>query len=205
MTISVSLVYPLQSTNAQTFNSSSTRANATTLETQLQWAVYANDKFGFSVEYPLSWIISEKENRFESGADLTIESPEIGTPDYGQFTFVGPTPSPTNNIIVLTNLGIKETIGAYDIDYERRLIEDANMTKYEIDGEKAGAFTYVMDSTEFIDGETITTPVTAIEFVTTIHDGKSYFFSFLAGTGNFDNPTLTQIREHMFGSIKWLN
>jgi hypothetical protein len=30
-------------------------------------------------------------------------------------------------------------------------------------------------------GETVTTPITAIEFVGTVHDGKSYFFSYLAG------------------------
>jgi hypothetical protein len=40
-----------------------------------------------------------------------------GTADSGQFTFVGPTPAPTNNIRVLTNLAIKETIGTYDVGY----------------------------------------------------------------------------------------
>jgi hypothetical protein len=87
---------------------------------------------------------------------------------------------PTNNIRLLTNLAIKSTIGTYDVDYETRLIEDANVTKYVVGGERAGAFTNVMDSKEFVDGETVTTPTTAIEFVGTVHDGKSYFFSFLA-------------------------
>ncbi len=31
-----------------------------------------------------------------------------GTADYGRFTFVDPTPAPTNNIRVLTNLAIRD-------------------------------------------------------------------------------------------------
>jgi hypothetical protein len=31
-----------------------------------------------------------------------------GTEDYGRFTFVDPTPAPTNNIRVLTNLAIRD-------------------------------------------------------------------------------------------------
>jgi hypothetical protein len=64
---------------------------------------------------------------------------------------VGPKPAPTNNIRLLTNLAIKSTIGTYDVDYETRLIEDANVTKYVVGGERAGAFTNVMDSKEFVD------------------------------------------------------
>jgi hypothetical protein len=45
---------------------------------------------------------------------------------------VGPKPVPTNNIRLLTNLAIKSTIGTYDVDYETRLIEDANVTKYVV-------------------------------------------------------------------------
>ena len=121
------------------------------------------------------------------------------------FNFADAPPTTTSNIRVLTNLAIKEVIGGFDSDYEKRLIESANVTKYGIGGEKAGAFTYVLDSKDYTDGETTTTPVSAIEVVTTIHDGKSYIFSFFASPENFDNPTLTEIRQHMFNSIKWLD
>ena len=147
--------------------------------------------------------MSEKQNRFESGVDLTIESPDIGSPDYGSFTFSGPTPAPTSNIKVLTNLGIEEIVGEFDVDYERRLIDDANVTKYKIDNEQAGVFTYVLDSKDLDDTTSI--PVTAAEVVTTIHDGEVYIFQFIASPDKFDNPIVTQIRQHMFNSIRWLS
>ena len=42
------------------------------------------------------------------------------------------------------------------------------------------------------------------EVVTTNHNKDSYIFQFIASPDNFDNPSLTQIRQHMFNSIKWL-
>jgi hypothetical protein len=201
--ISVSLVYPFQLIQAQILNSNSTQANTTTTNSQAQWKVYTNDKFGFSVEYPPSWIISEKQNRFESGVEAAIESPDLGGSNYGSFVLADASPSATSNIRILTNLFVNEVIGGFDADYEKRLIERANLTKYKFSGERTGAFTYVLDRKDFTDGETTTTPVTAIEVVTAIHDGKSYLFSFLASTENFDNPTLSEIRQHMFNSIKW--
>jgi hypothetical protein len=96
-------------------------------------------------------------------------------------------------------------IGGFDVDYDGRLIEGANTTRYQIDGERSGAFTYVLDKKDFTSGETTTTPDSAIEEVATIHDGKEYIFSFVASPENFDNPTLTQIRQHMFDSIRWVN
>jgi hypothetical protein len=74
------------------------------------------------------------------------------------------------------------------------------VTKYEIDGEKAGAFTFVIDSKEYVNP----VPVVTIEVVSTIHNGKGYVFQFMSKKDNFDNPTLTDIRQHMFNSIKWL-
>jgi hypothetical protein len=178
----VSLDYPLQGTHGQTSSSNSTQLNTTSNITQLndtsseseiQWAVYANDNFGFSMEYPLSWIVSEKQNRFESGYDLTVEGPDRSDSNWGQFDFSGPEPA-ASNVRVLANLALKDIIGGFNVDNEYRLIEGVNMTRYKIGGETAGAFTYVVDSKDFVDGESITTPVDAAEAVVTNHDGKEY-------------------------------
>jgi hypothetical protein len=56
------------------------------------------------------------------------------------------TPSPTNSILQL-----KRQLELMTLTM-RRLTEDANVTKYLVEGERAGAFTYVMDSKEFVDG-----------------------------------------------------
>jgi hypothetical protein len=45
----------------------------------------------------------------------------------------------------LTNLSLDAIIGGFSTEYERRVIENTNTTKYQIDGKPAGAFTYVED------------------------------------------------------------
>jgi hypothetical protein len=205
LTVSVLHLCPLQSIDAQTFETNSTQTNLTTSSSLLQWAVYTNDEFGFSVEYPQSWVIEERENRFENTVDVGIIAPDDFDPNWGRFNLLYSSPSSTSNIRVLTNLLIDSIVGSYDTDYDKRLIESANITKYQIGGERAGAFTYVLDSRDYSSGETITTPVHAVEAVGTIHDGKEYVFSFVASPESFDNTTLTNIRQRMFNSIKWLN
>jgi hypothetical protein len=203
---SVSGVYPLQAINGQTFDSNSTQANTTTTGSQIQWANYTNDKFGFSVEHPLSWIIEERQNRFENTVETAIIAPGTKSdPNWGRLNFVYASPSTTTNIRVLTNLLMDAAIGGFDVTYDGRLIEGANTTRYQIGGERSGAFTYVLDKKDFTGGETTTTPDSAIEEVATIHDGKEYIYSFVASPENFDNSALTQIRQHMFDSIRWVN
>jgi hypothetical protein len=58
--------------------------------------------------------------------------------------------------------------------YGHRLIKDKNTTRYKIDGEPAGAFTYVVDSKD-ID---YTEPMLAYEKIITIHNGYAYSFEF---------------------------
>ncbi len=50
---------------------------------QTQWRVYVDDKFGSSVEFPEFWIIDEKQYRFEKRVELSIELPGLSNPDYG--------------------------------------------------------------------------------------------------------------------------
>jgi PsbP-like protein len=193
---SVSLILSLQTIYPQTSGTNSTRS--TPADSQIQWKVYVNDKFGFTVEYPQFWIIDEKQNRFEYRPELLISSPELSNPDYGQFGFTSAPPSPTDNITLMTDLSAENTINS--VYGEMRLIEDTNVTRYKIDGEKAGAYIYVLDER---DSVTESKPVVAAEVVVTIHNGKAYMFQFLARPSNFDSPTLTEIRQHMFNSIKW--
>ena len=83
-------------------------------DTQVHWANYTNDKFGFSVEYPQSWIIREKQNRFETGAEATIESPDWAesrndkNKSIGTLDFIGAEPTPASNIEELTNRLLQE-------------------------------------------------------------------------------------------------
>mgnify|MGYP003580463528 CR=1 FL=1 len=107
-----------------------------------------------------------------------------------------------NNITELTDRPIRIHTGEMGPDVEGRLIEDIDFTKYNINGEPAGAFTYVWDRMNLNNTEPV--PYAAFEQVITIHNNNSYSFEFTAGIDNFDDPTLADMRNHMFNSIKWL-
>jgi hypothetical protein len=91
---SVSLPYPLQLINAQTSELNSVQSNESAAT---EWKVYANGRFGFSIEYPRSWIVEEKQNRFDRGFEVVIQSPQFPSKD-GGFFFTTPERAPTDNI-----------------------------------------------------------------------------------------------------------
>ena len=105
---------------------------------------------------------------------------------------------------MLTNVAAKQLVANFEAGYEKRLIETPDMNKYKVGGEQAGAFTYVLKKNDYLDDSTPTTLGTATEIVDTIHDGKAFMLQFIASGENFDNPVLSEIRQHMFKSLKWL-
>jgi hypothetical protein len=82
-----------------------------------------------------------------------------------------------------------------------RLIQNPDMTKYQIGGERAEAFTYGLEDS--INGTLV--PALTTEEITTIHNEKPYHFEFGASAKDFDNPVVMEVRQHMFDSIKWLD
>lgn len=52
------------------------------------------------------------------------------------------------------------------------------------------------------DGLTLGTDA---EVVVTVHNGTGYILQFISDAENFDSPRTSDIRQHMFNSIKWLN
>jgi hypothetical protein len=103
----------------------------------LEWKTYSNDKFGFSVEYPSNWIINEKTNRFEFGPALSIQSTEDPTsPLSGKFDFVKDGQPPFNDITRLTEFGKEGFENKQNVNYEIRVVDDVNSSKYTIGGKK---------------------------------------------------------------------
>lgn len=217
----ISLFSPSQSSFAQpeggAIVNDTTVRNDTAIQNNLpqseqleQWKTYTNDRAGYSVEYPQSWIVSE----FADGI-VDLKSPT----ETETFTFIEILAEPgangtSDDIEAFTDLAIDETLAFGERgDFTRQLASDANMTKYKLDGEPAGTFTYnLVTKPEFYD-----IPPTAIsttEVVTVIHDGRSYVFQFSAPTDEFNSQVpvdvfnstkTTEMREHMFNSIRWLN
>jgi hypothetical protein len=85
-----------------------------------------------------------------------------------------------------------------DINDKRHLGEDVNTSKYIIDGERAGSFTYG----DLNKG--IGIPLLGVEFINTIHNGNYYVFGFASNAKHLDDTQASAIRTHMLNSIKWL-
>jgi hypothetical protein len=163
---------------------------------QLQSNVYFDNfvsKAGkFSIDYPKSWTIKEK-NRFDEpdAVNLTIYK-EGGTFAEWRITFGQ------------SNISVPEVVQLmYDRDpgnkFITRNVEPINLTKYTIDGEAAATYisAYKSISPEY------DIPIGA-QVVVTKHNGTIYAFQFASFSDEFDSPELTNIREHMLESIRWL-
>ena len=197
-------VFTSQTTVAQVSSNSTNMTDGVSMaQSNLYWKNFTSSNLGLAIEYPQTWQVIQKQNRFEEGPDITFEPADgsILDSNYASFSIGSLGIAPFDNVKVLANIGLKSLLDDFDVDYERRMIENVNTEKYVIDGEKAGSFTYVEEST---DPDTEYLPGIGIEMVNTVHNGQYYIFSFKSSTDFFDTPEVTKIRQHMFNSIKWL-
>jgi hypothetical protein len=166
----------------------------------ITWKNYSNNEFGFRIEYPSDWIVKEKQNRFEPGIKLIIRSTENPSSSiYSDFAFGGSGPISSSDVATLTEDEKKQTIdNNLDINDERHLVEDVNTSKYIIDGERAGSFTYG----DLNKGAGV--PLLGVESINTIHNGNYYVFGFASNAKHFDDTQASAIRTHMLNSFKWL-
>jgi hypothetical protein len=163
----------------------------------LSWETYNSDRLGLSIKHPSTWDIHEKENRFEKGVDLGMETRE----ESGRRTFSANLENPTNttDIAELTDTIMDRDVGGYfDINREIRLMEATNTTRYTIDGEKAGSFITVIHNKNDTSDLGI-----AAEWVVTTHNGRTFVFIFSSPGEDFDTQYVTEMRKQMFDSIKW--
>jgi hypothetical protein len=184
----------------------------------IEWKNYNSTASGLSIDYPSTWNIQDKQNRFEEtcsncteGIDLTIDSfvnvsgiIHLLDPDFMSFAVITHPEVPDRNITTLTTTimdGLLESDKTQidSQDFENRLIEGVNTSRYKIGGENAGSFITVFEekNNDYKD---------AYEYVVTIHNNRVYQFSFMSSpAGVFDTPRVTEIRKHMLDSIKWLD
>jgi hypothetical protein len=177
----------------------------------IEWKNYNSTASGLSIDYPSTWKIQDKQNRFEEscsncpeGTDLEINSfanvsGEIRPldPVFMKFAVLIEPEVPDRNITTLTT-GLMDSDLEPTEDFENRLIEGVETSRYKIDGENSGSYITVVEEK---DGDY----KQVYEWVVTIHNNQLYRFTFISDTEVFDTPRVTEIRKHMFDSIKWLN
>jgi hypothetical protein len=150
----------------------------------IEWKNFNSTRLGLSIDYPSTWNIQEKQNRFEEGSDLTIDSfvnvnsgpngkVQLVDPDYMSFAVFTNPEVPDRNITTLTTTimhGQLEYANSHMDDLKNRLIEGVNTSRYKIGGEDAGSFITVFEDTDY---------KAAYEYVVTVHNNQVYDFSFM--------------------------
>lgn len=158
-----------------------------------EWKTYSNSNYGFSVEYPSTWSVFEKSNRFEPGSFVNIS-------DYSY---------PIANVFTLGNFilhspysdihSLNEQLNLFALVPGVEIIEGSSMSKYTIDGEPAGTFMIA-----YKDPNSLSNVYKVVESIATLHNDNMYVFGFSGASSFYDNASNAEIRTHILNSIKWL-
>jgi hypothetical protein len=102
----------------------------------IEWKTYSNEIVGISFNYPSNWDVVEKENRFDTGPDVTVSE---GLTKF----FVMKLDEDGNDAMKLFGLADATKFmegGETEDDIDSTVIEKTSLTKHEIGGEKTGSF-----------------------------------------------------------------
>jgi len=161
----------------------------------LQYLNYSSEKYQIQFQYPSTWTVHEKTNRFETGSDIKISS--------------GFTPSGSIGIGYADDLNrgygssdlqtaVIEFFKGMTSDYskEQRTIEAPSFIS--IDGYRAGTFLFTSK-----DKYETNSPEIAMQIWMIFVGSHGYDINFLATTDNYDSPENIEIRDHFIKSIKF--
>lgn len=173
--------------------------------TTIQWKKFVNEIIGISLEYPSDWGVSYVlDNYFyiqPKHEAFSIDKYPIGT--YFRYFDVGK--SPYNDLEALNRVLAIEDLDRSDEDTDYEIIEKPNAEKYIIDGETAGAFSYKeISHLDYSPDEYSPDVIFNVEVINMIQDEKSIVFEFKYPSNKIDEKSITQIKDRMFNSIKWL-
>ena len=165
---------------------------------EIEWKNHTSPHHKLSLEYPADWVLEEgKESRFDGYKELTVNDYDPVTGKHLSFS-VSNVDMPEGPIAKLE--ADKDSNDNRDADgiIQTKIIEDIQPYENKIDGEDAysllSAMTFGSDTEAGNAGLELTT----------FHNGQGFvFFFFTIPAKLFDDPKITEIREHMINSIKW--
>ena len=156
----------------------------------IRYLPYTNQKLGISFEYPSSWTLDEKENRFDIGAEAMVYD------GLNMFKVLFREDSMKEFI---DSLGFETVAESMEdsISNPTNLIEGMNFDKYSIDGKETATFLYLAQTELGID-----LPTQA--FIVN-DDGSLVNFGYQDTKSNFDTPESQGVMNHIINSIKFFN
>jgi hypothetical protein len=154
---------------------------------------YTSDKYQIQFQYPSTWQLTERQNRFEEGVDIKVQ----GSTPYGMIMvqYVNLTDLFGMDFTELFYDLYKEDIGAYD--REIRVIEQPSF--FNVDGQKAG--TYLYTTKDKYEEYAIAMPIQ--KWIISVGD-HGYFLAFSSSINAYDTPEIKQIRDTLIKSVKFL-
>ncbi len=158
---------------------------------QVDWKNYTSDKLQISFEYPSDWTLTEKANRFDQGAEITVHK------DQDYFFVMEPSPGPYvmnfETVVSVYYQGLLLNGVSKNID----IIEGPIFDKYIIDNKPTASILFVIDS---LGGER------GVREAIKINEGnKLQDIIFESSPSDFDLLENQNIRNHIINTFKFLS
>ena len=152
------------------------------------WTTYMNNDISF--DYPSDWEVEEKQNRFDTAADVSVS-------DGSAKFFVLKLDNAKSKLF--KSFGLADSVKALEEaaarDGSTNIIEETDVTKYKIGGERTGTF---------LSTKTDETDPYALQIFIVSHNGKTYSLGFRETTSTFDDPETQSILNKIVQSFKFL-
>ena len=159
--------------------------------TPSNWTTYESPALGLSFDYPSDWEVEEKQDRFDTAADVSVS-------DGSAKFFIVKIDNAKNKLI--RSVGLADSVKALEEaagrDENTNIIEETDLTKYKLGGERTGTFLYTKT-------EELTDPY-ALQLFFVMHNGKTYSLGFRESTLTFDDPETQNILNKIIESFKFL-
>lgn len=190
--------YSFATTNTQSNQSHSnlTDISAQEQSSKQEWKTLICSLCGLSLEYPPTVpgeIPQPDEDRFKKEHSVYFYDNTIG---FFYLTYIVGTPN--ENVTYEDVKKLRDWWLAGDRFYDSYfIVEDINMTKWEIDGEKTGSFILGREKGSPYNLE-------GMEILLTYHNNHQYKIEFITNATIFDTPYIQNTEKRIIESIKWL-
>jgi hypothetical protein len=163
----------------------------------LQFTDYTSKKYQIHFQYPSDWLIKEKANRSDEGAEIDISNKKIAAGKLRIHFYDDLLESfgTTNLDAAFTKFYSATTTD--DNEYEFKIIESPSFGS--VDSQRTGSFLMTFKQKNEID------PITgAVKYWITFAGNSGYKMEFMATPENFDTPDNIEIRDQFIESIIFL-
>ena len=161
----------------------------------LQFTDYSSEKYQIQFQYPSDWLIKEKANRSDEGAEIDISNKKIAAGKLRIHFYDDLLDSfgTTNLDAAFTKFYSATTTH----DNENKIVESPSFVS--IDSQMTGSFLLMFKQKNEID------PITgAVKYWITFVGDSGYKMEFMATPENFNTPDNIEIRDQFIESIVFL-